>query len=151
MLVKNYKDLLKDKGILYGLLTGFILALAITSWVYVGDKVDTMSWVVVSFLIPAFISFSMAPKKVVNNLAPFTNKSIIATMLLLGVFYVVGSIASLYAYQYGTFSDVSPLRQTSIIVTVILALIFLKDERTDIVKKIIVAIMYTIGVVLMVV
>jgi uncharacterized membrane protein len=70
--------------------------------------------------------------------------------MLLSVFYAVGCVAMLYAYKLGTFTIVSPLRQTGIVLTVLLALAFLKAERTDVVKKIVAAIVCTLGVILIV-
>ena len=57
----------------------------------------------------------------------------------------------LFAYKYGTFAVVSPLRQTSIIVTVLLALILLPKERNRIPRKITAAALCMIGVLLIVI
>ena len=54
----------------------------------------------------------------------------------------------LFAYQLGTFAIVSPLRQTSIIVTVLLALLLLPAERNRIGRKLLAAALCTLGVAL---
>jgi uncharacterized membrane protein len=57
----------------------------------------------------------------------------------------------LFAYKKGSFSIISPLRQTGIIVTVLLALAFLPQERNRIWRKMLAAIICATGVVLIVI
>jgi drug/metabolite transporter (DMT)-like permease len=56
----------------------------------------------------------------------------------------------LYAYQLGTFSVVTPLRQSAIIITTLLALLFFVNERIRMKAKLLAALMCFIGVVLIV-
>lgn len=150
LLAKNIKTILKDKGTLYGLVTGIIYAFAITTWTYVGRQVDTLSWATVSFAGAALVSFLVSPKSV-KRISPLFSGSTLLKLLLLGIFYAIGSVAMLLAYKYGTLSLVSPLRQTGIIVTTALALLLLPTERNQIPKKLIAAAISFVGVILLVI
>ncbi|MEK9196479.1 MAG: GRP family sugar transporter, partial [Patescibacteria group bacterium] len=68
-------------------------------------------------------------------------------MLLLGLFFSVGSVALLTAYNRGDVSAVAPINQTSIVITTLLAVIFLK-ERDHLPKKILAAMICFIGALL---
>jgi drug/metabolite transporter (DMT)-like permease len=149
-LVKNISKVFKDKGTLLGLLTGLMFGIAITAWSYVGRHTDTLSWAAISFIGTALVAFLVRPKSV-QKMKPLLRPRVLATLLLLAVFYGVGSLAMLFAYKEGAFAIISPLRQTSIIVTVLLALVFLPQERNRIRRKVIAALLCAVGVVLIVV
>jgi len=150
LLVKNIRALTLDKGTMYGLLTGLIFGVAIVSWSYAGRYTDGLSWAAVSFIGTSLISFLVRPGSF-RKMAPLFRGKLLLKLLLLGVFYGIGSLTMLFAYKEGTFSIVTPLRQTSIIVTTLLALIFLAKERNRIGIKLLAAIVCFIGVLLIVV
>jgi uncharacterized membrane protein len=81
---------------------------------------------------------------------PMFAPRVLMKLILLGIFYGIGSLAMLYAYKTGSFSLVSPLRQTGIIVTAILALILLPQERVNIPRKVVAALACTVGIILLV-
>lgn len=138
-----------DTGLGYGLLTGVLFAVAITSWTYVGRESETMSWAAWSFIGGALVALLVRPRSIVPAAKLITaNKDILLRMLVLAVLYAVGSVAMLYAYKYGDLSIVSPLRQTGIVVTVLLALLLLPAERTYIAKKLLAAGISLIGTVI---
>lgn len=147
MLTKNVRSLSLDKGTAYGLITGILYGFALTGTAYVGKHTDTLSWAAVSFVGSAVVSFLVSPKAV-NKISVLFKKDILPTMILLGVFYAIGSIAMLYAYKYGSYAVVSPLRQTGIVITVLLALVFLKPERNRIARKLIAATVSFVGIIL---
>lgn len=74
--------------------------------------------------------------------------AVLIKLFALGIFYGIGSLTMLLAYKYGTFAIVSPLRQTSIIVTVLLALSLLPKERNRVRRKILAAMICMVGVIL---
>lgn len=150
LLVKNIRTLSLDKGTAYGLMTGLIYGGAITSWAYVGRHIDTLSWAVFSFAGSALVSFLVKPSSA-SKIMPMLKSAVMPKMLLLGLFYAIGSAAMLFAYKYGSLTLVSPLRQSGIIVTVLLALVFLKSERNRIARKLIAATICSIGIVLVVI
>lgn len=117
-----------------GLLTGLLFGLAVVCWVYVGRQVDTLSWAAIGFWGVAFTAFLARPRAL-YNVRSFLVKPVALHMLLIGLLLSAASIALLFAYAGGSVSAVSPLRQMSIVVTVMLALIILPQERTNIWRK----------------
>lgn len=149
LLAKNIRHLKLDRGTLLGLATGLMFGIAITAWSYVGRHTDGLSWAAISFVATALVAFLARPRTI-KHIAPLMRTNVLAKLLLLGVFYGLGSLTMLFAYKYGTFALVSPLRQTSIVVTVLLALLFLRTERHTIGRKIIAAVLCFAGVVLII-
>lgn len=139
-----------DKGTALGLLTGVLYGFATACTAYIGRHIDTLSWVTLSFAGSAFVSFLVRPRSI-YKIKPMFSPAILSKITLLGVLYAVGSLTLVLAYKYGSFSVVSPLRQTGIIVTVLLALLFLKPERNRIVRKLTAAFVCFAGVVLIVI
>lgn len=149
LLVKNIKVLRLDKGTLLGLLTGLLFGIAITAWSYVGRHTDGVSWAAISFVGTAIVAFLARPQSVKHMKHLFSAK-VILSLIVLTIFYAIGSLAMLYAYKEGTFSVVTPLRQSSIIITTLLALLFISSERTRVKRKLIAAALCFIGVVMIV-
>lgn len=150
LLVKNLSSVFKDKGVFLGLLTGLMFGIAITAWSYVGRHTDTLSWAAINFIGTSLVAFLVRPKSV-QKMKPLLKPKVLATLILLAVFYGVGNLAMLFAYKIGSFAIISPLRQTSIIVTVLLALAFLPQERNRIRRKILAALICVVGVVLIII
>lgn len=149
LLVKNIKVLKLDKGTALGLTTGVLFGIAITSWSYVGRHTDGISWAAISFIGTALVAFLARPQSVKHMKHLFSSK-VILSLTVLTVFYAIGSLAMLYAYREGTFSVVTPLRQSSIILTTLLALLFISSERTRVKRKLIAAALCFIGVAMIV-
>lgn len=150
-LVKRPVTLLTDSGSLYGLLTGLLFGIAITTWAYVGRHTDTLSWAAISFLLPVLVVFIVRPKTVKSIPEVFKKPSMTWKLIVLALFYGVGSLAMLYAYKEGAFAVISPLRQTGIIVTTFLALLFIASERHNIGRKILAALLCFLGVVALII
>lgn len=149
LVAKNFKALLKQKGIALGLLTGLVFGVAVYAWSYVGRYLDPLSWAAVSFMATAFVVMAIRPNSL-QNTRPLLQPAVLGKVLILALLYGLGSLAMLLAYKYGTFAVVSPLRQTSIVVTVLLALVLLPSERKGISRKILAALVATAGVVLII-
>jgi drug/metabolite transporter (DMT)-like permease len=149
LLVKNIKVLKLDKGTLLGLLTGLLFGIAITAWSYVGRHTDGISWAAISFVGTALVAFLARPQSIKHMKHLFSAK-VILSLIVLTIFYAIGSLAMLYAYREGAFSVVTPLRQSSIIITTLLALLFISSERTRVKRKLIAAALCFIGVVMIV-
>jgi drug/metabolite transporter (DMT)-like permease len=150
LLVKNVSAVFKDKGIWLGLLTGLMFGIAIYAWSYVGRHTDTFSWAAISFIGTASVAFMVHPKSI-RKMKPLLKPNVLLNLVLLAIFYGIGSLAMLFAYKEGSFAIISPLRQTSIIVTVLLALALLPQERNKIRRKILAALICAVGVVLIVI
>jgi transporter family protein len=147
LLIRNGSAIFKDKGTLLGLMTGLLFGIAIAAWSYVGRHTDTISWAAISFIGTAAVSLLIRPQSV-RKMKPLMNPRVLMTLVVLAIFYGLGSLAMLFAYKSGSFAIISPLRQTSIIVTVLLALLFLPQERNRIRRKIMAALLCAIGVIL---
>jgi drug/metabolite transporter (DMT)-like permease len=150
LVTKNLKSFKLDKGTLLGLFTGLLFGLAIALYSYVGRHTDTLSWSAFSFVGAALSALLFRPKTI-GTFKKFMKASILPKLTLLSIFYAAGSLTLLYAYKEGAFAVVSPLRQTGIIVTVLMALAFLPKERNQIAKKIVASLVCTAGVVLLIV
>jgi len=138
MLAKNLRALFTEQGTLLGLLTGLLFGIAITAWSYVGRHTDTMAWAAVSFVGTALVALLIRPSTYVQ-IRPLLRGKLLPKLTLLAIFYAIGSVAMLYAYREGTFTLVTPLRQTGIIVTTLLALLLLRKERMNIRRKLLAA------------
>jgi len=150
LVAKNPRSLSIDKGTLYGLLTGLLFGIAITSWSYVGRHTDGLSWAAISFVGTSLVALAIKPSAS-RKLRSLVTVSVLPKLLLLGILYAVGSLTMLYAYQQGTFSEVTPLRQTSIIVTTLLALVFLVKERSHVAIKLSAAAICLLGALLIII
>lgn len=149
MLAKNLRKVFADRGVVYGLITGLLFGVAVYFWSYVGRHVDGMSWAAISFIATSLVVLLVRPRTLLQ-LRPLLCPAVFSKLWLLGIFYGLGSLAMMFAYQLGTFAIVSPLRQTSIIVTVLLALTFFASERNRIGRKLLAALICTAGVLLII-
>ena len=149
MLAKNIRNIFYERGTMLGLITGLLFGVAIYFWSYVGRHTDGISWAAISFVATSFVVFLARPRALAAA-KPLFRMPIFGILWLLGIFYGLGSITMLYAYHTGSFAVVSPLRQTSIIVTVLLALLLLPQERNRVGTKLLAAAICTLGVVLII-
>jgi len=150
LLVKNFRAVFRDRGTLLGLLTGLMFGIAITAWSYVGRHTDGLSWAAISFVGTALVAFLVRPSTR-HKLGSIVEGKLMPKLVLMAIFYAIGSVAMLFAYKHGTFAVVSPLRQTSIIVTTLLALAILPRERNRIGRKLLAAGVCLVGVLLVVI
>lgn len=149
MLAKNIRSIFREQGTMLGLATGLLFGIAIYFWSYVGRHTDGISWAAISFVATSLVVLLARPRALLAA-KPLFQMPVFGTLWLLGIFYGLGSMTMLFAYQTGSFAVVSPLRQTSIIVTVLLALLLLPKERNRVGKKLLAAAICTLGVVLII-
>lgn len=148
LLVERKGQLKLDTGILQGLLTGLLFGFATITWIWVGKYTDAASWSALSFGGPSLVVL-LANPKAVSKMKPFLSRGAFARMALLGVLFGISAVTLLNAYQSGKATVIAPLQQTSIIFTIVLAIIFL-NERTRLWQKAIAAAVCFIGVLLIV-
>lgn len=137
-----------EKSILLGLLVGFIFGVALSMWVYVGKHSDLLSWTMMSFFGTPLLLLAVKPT-VVKSAKHFFSGKLLPRMFILGVVWAVDNLASLAAYQRGNVSIIAPLLQTSAILSVLIAIIFL-HERSRLRWKIASSIVCFIGVLLII-
>lgn len=93
--------------------------------------------------------FLVRPKTIVAVPVVLRDRALLLKLLILAGFYAIGSLTMLYAYKEGSLAIISPLRQTGIIVTTLLALLFISAERHGVVRKLLAATICFAGVVIL--
>lgn len=108
---------------------------------------EAFSYTTIMSLLPGLALFIAFPKHIFTQKHLFTWK-FLKTMLLLSVFYSLQAITYYVAIERGApVSKLSPIIRSSIILTVVLGAIFLK-ERSFMWKKVLAAVVVTIGAIL---
>ena len=134
-------------GIIFALLSAFFGGIAVINDMFILNTYEAFSYTTIMSILPGFVLLLVFPKQLIKNYRLF-NLKIIKTMTLLAFFYSIQAITYYLAIeQNAPISKLSPLSKSSIILTVLLAAIFLK-EKTHIPKKILAAIIVTVGAVL---
>ncbi|HSX52836.1 MAG TPA: DMT family transporter [Patescibacteria group bacterium] len=128
LLAEHKKALKFDLGIMLGLLTGLLFGFATATWAYVGRHADAASWSALSFAGPSLVVLATHPKSI-KKMKPFLSGTKLTRMGLLGVFFSISAVTLLTAYQRGNVSLIAPLQQTTIILTILLAVLFLKEHK----------------------
>lgn len=145
-LISNKIDKVKfNKGLLYVLGMSICYGLAFTNDAYLLRHVEAISFLVISSLFPGLFLIAVKPKSILK-LSQFLKVKIFSKMLTLAIFYSLAAIFTYIAIQKGgEASQVMPILQTTVIVTVILSAIFL-NERDNLIRKFISAILVSLGI-----
>lgn len=148
LIERKNRKLHLEKSIVMGLLVGLIFGAAMSMWVYIGKHSDLLTWTMLSFFGTPLIFLAVKPRIAQKAKHFFTGK-LLPRMLILGIVWAVDNLASLAAYQRGNVSIIAPLLQTSAILSVLIAIIFL-GERSCLRWKIAASVMCFVGVVIIV-
>lgn len=109
---------------------------------------NVMSFVPLMCFLPGLIILMIFPKRL-SKINKLLKPKPLQHIVLYSAFYAVGTIFFYSALSSGaTISQLSPISRASIIVTVILSALFL-GEKKDLVRKIVSAILVSIGVILL--
>lgn len=112
------------------------------------SAVDTVSYVSISFLFPGLFIFAIKPN-VLKKLDTFFQPKVFKPMLIMSLLYSLAAISYFTAFAKGaTASQAAPIQQSSVILTVLLAAVFL-GERGGLAKKLVGAVLVFIGVLLL--
>jgi drug/metabolite transporter (DMT)-like permease len=137
-----------NKGIFIVLLSSVLMGLTEINGYYILQSMDASGYQVYFYLIPVFALLLVQPtliKKISYYFKPIRALKVTA----LAVFDTVGMLTLFFAYQAGgKASVISPLSAIKVIVTVVLAIIILK-ERDSIKKVLAGAVISVIGVALL--
>ncbi len=137
-----------NKGHIYALLAAFCIGIGFVNDAYILRNADAVSYGALAFIFPALLTLIVFPRSALK-LKYYLNLGILMKIFLLGIFYSIGLIASYLAYQAGgSASQIVPIGQSVVIVTVTLSILFL-GERENLLKKLIAAILVSIGVLLL--
>lgn len=136
------------KGIFLALLTALFSGIAVVNDAFILKTYEAFSFTAIMSLLPGVILILAFPKEL-NNIKNYFLKRDFRIMLILTFFYSIQAVAYYSAYQIGApISTLATLTKASIVLTVILAAIFLK-ERSNLPKKAFAALMVTIGAILL--
>ncbi len=133
-----------DKYVLLGILSNIIYSVAIFLDVNISDNFNLAFYVALTLLVPALFIIVAERVKISNIKKEFKNgnkKAILITGLCWGTMLVV----QLRAYQLGEATSVAPLCALTVIGNVLVGYLFLK-ERSNLLKKIIAAVLVIISV-----
>ncbi|MBI3486239.1 EamA family transporter [Candidatus Daviesbacteria bacterium] len=147
--VSYKKGLFKfNQGYLYAFGYSLFAGFGITNDAFLTRNSEPLSYLTIAFALPGIVILIGSFKKIKIAKAIY-NFTWAKNMLLLTFFYVFAAIAWFLSISSGgQASQITPINQSSIILTIILAVIFLK-ERENLPKKVISATLVTIGVLLL--
>jgi uncharacterized membrane protein len=137
-----------NKGVLYALIMVIFASVA-----FVLDAVNVQNYDVVSYnTISNFLIGGMLLifyPKVLLEWRNFVKPEFLKKMLPLGICATVQALAYLYALSYGgNTAQISAIKQSQVIVTVLFAIIFL-GEKDNLKRKLIAAFFVTVGIILL--
>ncbi|MFA5026231.1 MAG: DMT family transporter [Candidatus Shapirobacteria bacterium] len=134
-------------GIFLALLSALFGATAVINDMIILKSYEAFSYTTIMSLLPGFVLLFIFPKHLFNSRNLF-NKKMLRTMVFLAIFYSIQAITYYLAIeQKAPISKLSPITKSSIILTVLFGAIFLK-ERSHVSKKILAAVVVTLGVIL---
>jgi uncharacterized membrane protein len=137
-----------NRGVWYALASSLCGGIAITNDTFILQTTDVYSMLVIGWLTPSLFLLATNPK-IIKKISYFFSYEKFMKMFLMTLFYTFSGIAFYLAIAMGgQASQVTPIGQASIITTIILAAIFLR-ESDHLIKKIIAAILVTLGVLLL--
>lgn len=135
------------KGTKYALITTLFFGLAVTNDAFILRTYDAVSYTAVALLLPGVLLLVLRPGAIAS-FQRLRNAKFSKNMLLLSIFYSAQAIAYYVAMQMGAnASQIAPISRANIILTVLLAVIFLK-EKENLLLKLISALLVTGGVLL---
>lgn len=137
-----------SKGVIVVLISAILFGFGDINGFYILRSYDSSNFLIYSYLLPVLALLILQPKTVLK-LRYYLHKGRAWKMGVLSLCDTLGMLTLYLAYQVGgNASIISPLRSTSIILTVLLAAIFL-NERNNLSNKIIGAIVAVIGIILL--
>lgn len=135
------------QGIIFALLSAVCGGIAVVNDAIILKSYEAFSYMAVISLLPGLILLLLFPKQFFASKKLFNAKRL-KLMSILGIFYSIQGIAFYLAFQKGApVSLLSPLTRLSIVLTVLLGAIFLKEKR-NLSKKILAAIIAMTGAIL---
>jgi drug/metabolite transporter (DMT)-like permease len=141
------KKFVFNKGLIFSLLAALTIGISFVNDTYIIRSTDVASYLVCSFSFPALLTLLFFPKSV-RHIKNFLRKKVFMHMMFFSILTALGTITIYVAYQIArNAAQLGAVNQLATIVTVVLAIVFLR-ERSHFSRKIIGAILAFIGVVL---
>ncbi len=136
------------EGVLYALVAATCAGVAVVVDALILKNYDAFSYVTIMSFLPGLILLSFFPRQIVK-IPDLLKPKAFVFMTMFCFIYTIQGLSYYLAFQNGApMSQLTPLSKSSIILTVILAVIFLQ-EKSNLKRKIIAAILVTIGAVLL--
>ena len=137
-----------NKGVLFAVIYSILAGVAIVNDTYMLRYADVLSYLTVGFFTPGLFMLAVNPK-VVTRMRPLFAPSLLKKNFTFTLLYTLAGIAFFLALATGgSASQVATIAQASVVLTVFLAMAIL-NERDHIIRKIICAVLVTIGVLLL--
>jgi len=142
------KGITFNKGVLYTLLMALLGGLAIVTDSFNVKQYDPVFYNSIQNFLSGFCILLFYPKAL-KQWQHFVQPTFLKKMLPLGIFSTIQAIAYLVALVTpGVTAQVGTIKQSTVILTVILAIVFL-PEKNNLLRKIIAAVLVTVGVFLL--
>jgi transporter family protein len=136
------------QGVIFSLLVSVFSGAAVVNDAYILKSYDAFSFTTIMSFLPGVILALAFPRETTKIKKLLKGKSI-GMMLILTFLYAIQAVSYYLAYQNGApISTLATLTKASIVLTVILGAIFLR-ERSNLPKKAVAALMVTIGAILL--
>ncbi|MDE2025416.1 MAG: DMT family transporter [Patescibacteria group bacterium] len=150
VLVTYRKQLILNTGMLYALGAGVLFGVGYVNDAYIVRFFRApITYSFLDFVLPGIVLFFLYFKSVKKYASIVLNPQKFATFILLCLLYAIFGIAILLAYKYGGKATViGAISQTATILTVLLAIVFLR-ERDNITKKLVGSVIAVVGVILL--
>lgn len=137
-----------QEGYAFALLASVLFGIALANDMFLLRSFDLFSYTTIAFLFPAVFLILIKPKSV-KKIKLFFDRRRLVKMVVLAIVYGGAALAMGASYQAGgEASQIAPITQSSVILTVLLAAVLLK-ERSNLLNKIAGAIAVFLGVVLL--
>lgn len=134
-----------NKGIFFVLLAAFLMGLSDISGFYILKTMDASSYQVYFYLLPVITLLLVSPSAI-KKISYYFKPDRALKVTVLAMFDTLGMLALFLAYQAGgKVSVIGPLSATKVILTVVLAIIILK-ERANLKQTLIGAAVTVFGV-----
>lgn len=118
-----------NEGVLYCLAMAFTYGIAIVNDKFLLRSAEPVSYTAVMFLLPGLALLALRPT-VVKKFTTFLDPFILKRMLIMSILYSIAAIAFFSSLSLGAnASQLSPISQSSVILTVLLAALFLKERK----------------------
>lgn len=137
-----------NKGTLLVLISAFLFGVTDINGFFILQNISATSYQIYFYFLPVIATLAIQPKTLSKISYYFSFKRGIKVFLL-SIFDVLGMLALFYSYQVGgRASVIGPLSATKVILTTILAMLFLK-ERKHLMNKLFGAMVTVLGIILL--
>jgi len=135
-----------NSGLIFSLLAAICFGLSFVNDAYILRNFDVFIYSSLAFFLPALMTLISFPTAI-KHMKKIINFNNFYKLFFVSLMFAIACITSYLAVKVGNNSaQIAPLYQTSIIITILLSIIFLK-ERNNLFKKLIGAIITFIGII----